>query len=269
MINQMNKAGAKIGGGQTKILTTEARLTSTARNTIASKGHKSAALSHYKHKEGWPDLRSRYNKNTKVYETIATFSNKANIVPNLYPPGTKINWKRILNHEDPFKAGGYWADKMPINGTSWRFDYAVKSGWSKNKIFVSLDHIPTVVELKKLGITVPKNWQGLKTWEGKVAEQFDFEKMEGSKLLLPGGEKQIYIDFRHPDNVPIKAYIDKMIEIKKTNWNDAILPKKIENTVAYLEAREKSRKTVQQGQVARATSTTGRSNSKQEQRKTN
>lgn len=269
MINQMNKAGAKIGGGQTKILTTEARLTSTARNTIVSKGHKPAGLSHYKHKEGWPDLRKRYNTKSKIYEAIASFSKKANITPKLYPPGAKVGWKRFLDQKRPFKSGAYWADKMPVNGTAWRFDYAVKSGWSKNGIFVALDSIPTIGELQKLEIPVPKNWQGAKTWEGKVAEQLDFDQMQGSGLLLVGGEKQIYIDFAHPDNKPIKAYIDKMLSIKKTNWDDAILPKKIENTVAYLEAREKSRKTVQQGQVARATSTTGRSNTKQEQRKTN
>ncbi|WP_179999196.1 hypothetical protein [Acinetobacter sp. YH12239] len=267
MINQMNKAGAKIGGGETKVLTTEARLASTARKTIPSKGHKPASLSHYNHKDGWPDLRKFYNTDSKKYDVIASFSKSANIEANIYKPGTKIDWKRIIDKRYPNKSGAYWADKMPHNGTAWRFDYAVKSGWSKNGIFVSLDRIPTVAELKKLGIPVPKNWQGLKTWEGKVAEQFDMDKMEGSKLLLPGGEKQIYIDFRHSDNAPIKAYIDKMIEIKKTNWNDAILPENLKDTVAYLEAREKARKTVQQGQVARATSTTGRANTKHEQNK--
>lgn len=268
MINQMNKAGAKIGGTQTTVLTKEARLATTARSTIASKGHKPAPLSHYKYKEGWPDLSKIINSNTTDpflrYYVIASFSKKVDIAPKLYAPGTKVNWPRILNHERPFKSGAFWADKMPTNGTEWRFDYAVKSEWSKNKIFVLLDHIPTISELKKLGISFPPNWKGAKTWEGGVAEQFDFEKMEGSKLLLPGGEKQIYIDFSHPDNKPIREYIDKMINIQKTNWSDAILPKNIENTVTYLDAREKARKTVQQGQVARAMSSTGRANAKQD-----
>lgn len=144
----------------------------------------------------------------------------------MYPPGAKVGWKRFLDQKRPFKSGAYWADKMPVNGTAWRFDYAVKSTWSKNGIFVALDSIPTIGELQKLEIPVPKNWQGAKTWEGKVAEQLDFDQMQGSGLLLVGGEKQIYIDFAHPDNKPIKAYIDKMLSIKKTNWDDAILPKK-------------------------------------------
>ncbi|MDM1286173.1 hypothetical protein [Acinetobacter indicus] len=48
-----------------------------------------------------------------------------------------------------------------------------------------------------------QNWQGLKVWEGQVAEQLDLEKMQGSGLLLAGGEKQLYIDFGHPDNQTI------------------------------------------------------------------
>jgi hypothetical protein len=42
------------------------------------------------------------------------------------------------------------------------------------------------------------------------------------------------------------------------------VPKNLENTVAYLAIREKARKTVQQGQVARQISTTGRANTKQQ-----
>ena len=114
---------------------------------------------------------------------------------------------------------------------------------------------------------MPKNWQGLKVWEGKVAEQVDFDKMQGSGLLLAGGEKQIYIDFGHADNEPIKDYIEKMVQIQKTNWKDAILPTNLENTVAYLAIREKARKTVQQGQVARQISSTGRANTKQQKNK--
>ena len=129
---------------------------------------------------------------------------------------------------------------------------------------MALDRIPTIAELEKLNISVPKNWQGLKVWEGKVAEQVDFEKMQGSGLLLAGGEKQIYIDFGHADNEPIKDYIEKMVQIQKTNWKDAILPKNLENTVVYLAIREKARKTVQQGQIARQISTTGRANTKQQ-----
>ena len=272
MINQMNKAGAKIGGGETKVLTTEARLASTARNTIASKGHKPAPLSHYKHKEGWPNLSDKFDDNAPKnfqYYVIASFSQKANIEAKLYKPGARVGWKRIIDQKKPFKSGAYWADKMPANGTAWRFDYAVKSDWSKNGVFVALDRIPTRAELEKLNIVVPKNWQGLKVWEGQVAEQLDLEKMQGSGLLLAGGEKQLYIDFGHPDNLPIRQYIEKMVKIQKTNWNDAILPQDLDSTVAYLAVREKAQKTVQQGQVARGVSATSRANTKHEQSKAN
>lgn len=80
---------------------------------------------------------------------------------------------------------------------------------------------------------------------------------------MPGGEKQIYIDFGHPDNRPIKEFIDKKVPMKKTNWTDAMLPKDIDQVVDYLVAREKSRKTVQQGQTARSVSTTGRANTRE------
>lgn len=263
MIQQMNRAGTKIGSGQSKVMTTEARLSTTASKTIASKGHKPASGRHYKHKEGWPDLTSKVNNYVKdpilKFKVISSFSIKENITAKIYKPGSKVKLKRVINIKNPNKAGEYWANKMPVNGKAWRFDYAVKSAWSTNGAFVSLERIPTAEELKKLGISVPKNWQGLKTWEGKVAEQLDDEGNNASKLLLPGGEVQIYIDFKHPDNLPIKQYIDKMTSIQKTNWQDAVLPKDINESVAYLEVRERSRKTVQQGRIARISSTTGRS----------
>lgn len=268
MIQQMNQAGAKIGGGQTKVMTNEARLTTAARQSIASKGHKPSSRSHYKHKEGWPDLASKVKGKAANlepnYDVIKSFSIKVNIIAKLYKPGTKLGLKRIVNEGNPNKAGDYWANKMPVNGKAWRLDYAVKSHWSLNGAFVGLDRVPTVTELEKLGISVPKDWKGLKTWEGKVAEQLDDEGVGASKLLLPGGETQIYIDFTHPDNLPIKQYIDKMVSVQKTNWKDAILPKDINETVSYLAAREKSHKTVQQGRIARATSATGRANIRKE-----
>ncbi|WP_314914245.1 hypothetical protein [Acinetobacter harbinensis] len=257
MINQMNKAGAKIGGGQTKVLTTEARLASSAARTITSKGHTAAPLSHYKPYQGHPDL-----SDDKLSWVIKTFSVQRKIIHKIYSPGSKVNLTRILDEAKPSPTGLFWGDKLPKNGTEWRFDCAVLTAWSDNGIFVQLKRIPTELELKKIGIIVPKNWKGLKTWEGGIAEQIDFEKGVGSKLLLPGGEKQVVIDFYHPDNKPIADYIKKCIKIQKTLWNDAILPENTSAVVDYLLHRELSKKIVQQGQAARAISVTGKSNSK-------
>lgn len=267
MINQMNQAGTKIGGGQTKVMTKEARLAASASKTIASKGHKPAPLSHYKHKEGWPDLSKIKDEMERTdilkFYVISSFSVKQKIIPKLYLPGTKVCWKRVISQKRPFKSGAYWADKMPDNGTAWRLDYAVKSRWSPNGAFVELDYIPTVKELKRLGIKVPDSWKGLKTWEGSVAEQHDLEKGVGSGLLLPGGGKQIYIDFSYPDNLPIREYIEKILKIKETHWRDAILSEDISSTVDYLLQREVSKKTAQQGRSVRGVSSSGRANTKE------
>lgn len=258
MINQMNKAGTKIGGGQTKVMTKEARLASSASKTIASKGHKPAPLNHFKPAQGYPDL-----SNPKLSWIIRTFSVQRRIRPKTYSPGSKVNLTRVLDKGDPKPKGLFWGDILPKNGTEWRFDCAVLSSWSDNGVYVQLTKIPTIKELDKMGISVPPNWKGLKVWEGAIAEQIDFEKGIGSKLLLPGGGTQIIIDFYHVDNIPIARYIDKIIKIQNTNWKDAILPKDTSTTVQYLLNREVSKKVVQQGQVTRITSSTGRANSKE------
>lgn len=109
MINQMNQAGTKIGGGQTKVMTKEARLAASASKTIASKGHKPAPLSYYKHKEGWPDLSKIKDEMERTdilkFYVISSFSVKQKIIPKLYLPGTKVCWKRVISQKRPFKSG--------------------------------------------------------------------------------------------------------------------------------------------------------------------
>lgn len=157
-------------------------------------------------------------------------------------------------------------DKLPKNGTEWRLDCAVKSEWSKNGIYIELERIPTVSELKSMGIKVPNDWDGLKVWEGKIAEQVDLENKLGTGLLLPGGATQLVIDFYHPSNVPIKQYIEKISKgFKKNQLPDAVLPTDISTTVKYLEELERSKKIAQQGQVQRSISSTGRANSRNEE----
>ncbi|NAS06734.1 hypothetical protein GPS47_14355 [Acinetobacter haemolyticus] len=260
IIRQMNEAGAKIGGTQTKVMTTEARLSLTASKAIASKGHTPAPLSHFEPVEGYTDLRKNLSW------VINTFSEKAPIEAKTFKPGRKININRVLDSSDPKPFGLFWGDKLPKNGTEWRLDCAVKSEWSKNGIYIELERIPTVSELKSMGIKVPNDWDGLKVWEGKIAEQVDLENKLGTGLLLPGGATQLVIDFYHPSNVPIKQYIEKISKgFKKTNWPDAVLPTDISTTVKYLEELERSKKIAQQGQVQRSISSTGRANSRNEE----
>lgn len=82
-------------------------------------------------------------------------------------------------------------------------------------------------------------------------------------MLLPGGGKQIYIDFSYPDNLPIREYIEKILKIKETHWRDAILSEDISSTVDYLLQREVSKKTAQQGRSVRGVSSSGRANTKE------
>lgn len=215
MINQMNKAGAKIGGGQTRVLTPEARLSSTASKTIPSKGHTAAPLAHFSPVEGYTDLRK-----ANLRWIINTFSEKALIEAKTYKPGQKVNFNRILDASDPKPFGLFWGDKLPKNGTEWRLDCAVKSEWSKNGIYIELERIPTLNELKAMEIEVPKDWEGLKIWKGKIAEQVDLENNLGTGMLLPGGATQLVIDFYHPSNVPIKEYIEKMVQMKKNKLDE-------------------------------------------------
>lgn len=265
MIKQMNHAGTRIGGGKTKIMTHEARLGTAAAKTIASKGHKPAPLSHYKHKEGWPDLRSYVvvDKITgvKQYPDIHSFSKVAAIEPKLLKAGLKTPLFRVVEQADPRITGSYWAEKMSENGKAWRLDCAVKGAWSTNGAYALLDHVPTINEMRKLGITVPDNWDGLRVWRGKIAEQVDNESGKGHKatnLLLPGGDIQIFISFRDPHNAPVKQYIEKLIKAKPTHWADAKIPQDVTTVVEYLQKRERSAKTVSQGRTLRTISTTGR-----------
>lgn len=276
VIRQMNEAGAKIGGTQTKVMTTEARLSSTASKVIASKGHTPAPLSHYDHKKGWPDLRS-FKKEDEItkkitFPDIHSFSSKAPIQPKLLKAGSKVPLFRVVEQVNPGKSGGYWAEKMSENGKAWRLDCAVKGAWSTNGAYVVLDHVPTVAEMRKLGITVPDDWDGLRVWRGKIAEQVDNENSlerghKATNLLLPGGDIQIFINFRDPHHTPVKEYIDKMIKEKATGWTDAKIPDDVETMVEYLDKRERSAKIVQQGQILRGISSTTRSGTEYHQKK--
>lgn len=251
LTNHMNEKAIQISGGTTKAKVNEARLVSQSALKIASKGHTPATLEHYKHKEGWHDLREslKVDKATgkKTYSDIASFSIKASIEPILLKAGTKKPLFRVVEQDNPRNTGGYWAEKMSENGWLWRLYCAVKGAWSKNGAYVTLDHIPTVEEMRKLGITVPENWDGLRVWRGKIAEQLDNESNVArgatpTNILLPGGDIQLFINLWEGHNKPVGDYITKLLKEKPTNWTDAQIPQETDAMITYLNQHERSAK---------------------------
>ncbi len=175
----------------------EARLIDTpeGKKWVASEMHFPASDPdlHYRHIEGWPDLKkgkhAKLNGKEDVFETIESFS--GSIRPVRLAPGTKIY--RVIQHNRP-SDGLFWALSLPPNGKVWREDYAVLERWSNNGFYVEM--------------TVPD--QGLFVWEGKVASQLDSAKTvrKKEKILsndaegqyLPGGATQLVVDFSYESN---------------------------------------------------------------------
>ncbi len=266
LTTHMNEKGIKIGGVTTKAKVNEARLVSQSALKIASKGHTPATLEHYKHKEGWSDLRDRPEdlpNGDKFYPTIASFSSKAPITPEILKAGSRNPIFRVVEQAGPRNTGPFWAEKMSENGWLWRLYCAVKGAWSKNGAYVTLDHIPTIEEMRKLGITVPDGWDGLRIWRGKIAEQLDNESnvekgIQATNILLPGGDIQLFINFWDPHNAPVAEYIKKVIKEKPTNWADAEIPLTTDVIVNYLTKHEQSAKIVSEGRTSRTVSASGR-----------
>ena len=252
--------------GTSKVMVNEGRIGSKAvSELIPSRGHLPAPKGHYAHVDGWPDLRNF----KKFGDQIATFSVKTPIEAVTLMPGSNPGLVRVIDMESLkqgkrfVKDGRFWAEKLPENGKAWRLDCAVKQKWSENGGYVELTRIPTVAELKKLGIAVPEGWTGMRTWRGKIAEQVDNEGSKATNLLLPGGETQHFIDFTDPYNKPVGDYTNKIKE-KLTGWKDVNLPDNIEATVDYLPQRERSAKIRQEGYLRRGAATASKQTNNQE-----
>ncbi|MGN4152841.1 hypothetical protein ACS0Y3_20915 [Burkholderia gladioli] len=251
-------ADVRVGPGTSRAMTEEARLAHAAEQT-KSLGHKPAGKEHYVHKEGWPDL-----SELKMSEAIGTFSVKAPIKAITRTPGEVmirvVDSRRL---DKPWTIPGkFWADRLAPNGTIWRNQSAVKHEWSMNGSFAQMK-VPTREAMEKLGIDVPKDWDGMRIWAGRIAEQWDDEGTEATMRLLVGGDVQFFVDFKHPFNKPVEAWIQKMVKAERTHWTDVRLPDEANARALYLEERERSAKIRQEGYALRASANVGKQSPKE------
>ncbi|MDH4451399.1 MAG: hypothetical protein QE265_12560 [Rhodoferax sp.] len=268
-------AKVHVGGGAVKVQTTEARIARKSDIVIESKGHTSAHS--YTHKEGWPSLIG-YKKTENLpdgstldfFPNLESFSIKAPIRPELLAPGQSVPLVRVLDTSrgGKDKAGGFWTVALPPNGKTWRLDCAIKSAWNSNGQYVRLDRIPTVAEMRAKNISVPDDWDGVRAWSGRIAEQVDMEKLHngsavGTGVLLPGGDVQLYIDFYDPHHRPLKEWIERTLVAQPTNWKDATIPQALTDQVEYLHAWEFATKTTRDGYTRRISATAAKQTNNQ------
>ena len=247
--------------GEAKAMVNEGRLGSKAARQIESKGHLKAPERQYVHVDGWPNL-----KKVKYEKGIGTFSKMASIEAITMKAGQGPIFRilssdpklAVLLQRDPCKAGAFWLESLPENGTAWRLDFGVMHDWSKNTIYEELNRLPTAEELRELGISVPPDWTGLRVWRGRIAEQVDKKGANATGLLFPAGEIQLYVDFEHAHNKPIAEYIERYVAVRKTYWKDSTIPKDTQSAVDYLPQRERSAKIRHEGYLARGVATTGK-----------
>ena len=242
-----------VGAGTTRTMTEEARLAHLAEDT-KSLGHKAATEANYEPKDGWPDLR-----NFPVEQAIGTFSVKAPIAAVTRAPGqTMIRVVDSRYLDKPWTIPGkFWADVLPPNGTVWRTQSAIKHAWSMNGSYATMQ-VPTREAMEALGIVVPANWDGMRLWEGKIAEQLDDAAPGATMRLLVGGDLQFFVDFEHPFNAPVREWIQKQVKAQATHWTDVKLPDQAEARALFLKEREQSAKIRQEGYALRAGADVGK-----------
>jgi hypothetical protein len=163
----------------------------------------------------------------------------------------------VVDITDIKKAGAFWSEALPASGTAWRSECAVKTGWSKNGGAIELPAVPTRAQLVKKGVkNIPEDWNGLRVWRGKIAEQTD----DASRLLLPGGDIQLFIDWTHPHNKVIADWIHAL-PVRLTGWKDVNLVRTNPLAITAAEAlgvNERSRKIHREGYASRAGATSSK-----------
>lgn len=281
-----------VAGKQSKVYVTEGRLVS--QKVIAGQiEHPPATLAQYQKQAGWPDLeakgRSVLNKqeNKTASDTghlwpINTFSAKAPMKAHTAQPGEVLY--RVLDKTVPegktapkytlgfHQAGDCWTPNPIKNGQEFRTKLAVMHGWNANGFYEAL-RIPNKAELDRLGIAVPADWKGLRTWRGGVGGQLDSEPtkngLKATHTWLEGGGVQDYIDWSHPHNAPVKDYLLRTVQVKPTGWTDVQLPINPNLNTPYvvtLSELERSAKIRQEGFVLRGAATAGKQTNGQEEK---
>lgn len=275
-----------VAGKQSQVYVSEGRLVSQ-KVIVGHIEHPPASLRQYRKQKGWPDLevagRSKLKgkaANKTATETghlwpINTFSAKAPMKAYTARPGEVLY--RVLDKfgdkylQGTHQAGDFWSPARFKSGQEFRTKGAVMHGWNANGYIVAL-RIPSKAQLEKMGLAVPPDWQGLRTWRGGVAGQLDNAPTENdlkaTHTWLEGGGVQDFIDWSHPHNAPVKAYLLRTVQVKPTGWDDLQLPVNPDiNTphVVTLGELERSAKIRQEGYALRAAATVGKvTNGKEE-----
>ena len=287
-------------GKEARVMVTEGRMV-VQKAITGPVAHPPAALSQYKHIEGWPDLKEQGEavlrkqglSEEEIRETVKsghlwpinTFSGKAPIVAHTGKPGDGLY--RILDRTPDFvrrgglekapkhtldrhRAGDCWSPTLPANGKEFRTRLAVKHAWNANGFYERLT-IPTRQQMLDKGIAVPPDWQGLRTWRGTVGGQLDVEEkiesgLKHTNTWLEGGGAQDFIDWDHPHNDPVRQYLLKTVLVKPTGWTDLQLPVNRSSNLPHvvtLEATERSAKIQQEGYALRGAAAAGKHSNNQ------
>lgn len=262
-----------VGSGRVVTREAEGQLSTLARDA-GKAPHPPASREDYHHVEGWSDLTSSSHSVTDdltketTYTVIESFSKLTPIEAVTLEPGQYI-LARVLDNTVRTTKSGYelkgvvsettkrsknWLPRMAKSGREWRDKWAVKMDWNHNGAYITLDHIPTIEELRAAGVpNIPEDWTGLRIWRGDVSSQFD----EDLGRWLEGGETQFIIDFDDAYNKVWEEYV-KRLPVKPTNWTDVNFAPVDRAAVRPLDKDQVLPKTVPHGYTNRAPAVAGR-----------
>ena len=265
-------ADISVGSGKVTTREGEGQLSTLARDA-GKAPHPPAGLADYHHVEGWPDLRKGTHMTTdentgkKAYTVIESFSNLKPVEAITLEPG-QYSLARVLDNTERTTKSGYklsgdvtprtkrsknWLPRMAKNGREWREKWAVKMDWNHNGAYITLDHIPTIEELKAACVpNIPDDWKGLRIWRGEVSSQFD----EDLGRWLEGGQTQFIIDFDDRYNKVWEEYVTRL-PVKQTDWNDVLFAPVGRAAIRPLDNDEILPKTVPQSYTNRAPAVAG------------
>src|SRR5258708_137777 len=126
--------------------------------------------------------------------------------------------------------------------------------------------VPTREAMEALGIVVPPNWNGMRLWKGKIAEQWDDAASGATMRLLAGGDLQFFVDFEHPFNAPVREWMQKQVKAQETHWTDVKLSSQSEARALLLEEHDRSAKIRQEGYARRAGADVGKQSTNEQNR---